>query len=470
MVIGEYLGPYKIEKRLGFGGMGEVYLAHDPALERDVAIKIIVGSYGDDIDALKRFQQEARAAARLSHPNIVQVHAVNMDATPPFMVMEYVAGQSLEELLRTEGSLPWPRAVDIAGQVTMALACAHDAGIIHRDIKPGNILIDPSGRARVTDFGIARVLSAQTRLTLEPSSIGSPAYMSPEQCRGQDVTPASDLFALGVTLFEMLAGRLPFEAENAMGVAHKIATEPLPSISEFVQGVPPILQAVLEVLTVKDPARRYGTAGYLIEDLVAVRNGQPPKHASGLKGVALVVAEQAQVPQAVPPAAVPQPGRPQRPNLVDDLLLEDEGSAFRKAPVVMPRSINWTPLIWASGVVLAMAVVGLLLALLVQGSPQTAPPSPEAAEAAQPPQPGQHPYPPPQPGQQPYPPPQPGQHPYPPSPQTGQNPGPPRSQPHHWVTVTGADGQQQNVRVPGPPPHHRGQGPGRPPPQPQQQR
>jgi serine/threonine protein kinase len=275
---GTTLGDYTIVRPLGRGGMGDVYLGHDAALDRSVAIKTILAPDHGDEDVLRRFQQEAQSAARLIHPSIVQVFKVDLECTPPYMAMEYVDGRTLEQLIKSDGALTWQRALTVCGQVASALACAHDQNIVHRDIKPGNIMVDTKGRVRVTDFGLAKMLDSSLKMTRDNQSIGSPFYMSPEHWGEGEIGPSSDLFSLGITLFELITGRLPFEAKSAQEMMMKITTKPLPPLAAYAPGTPKAVQMFVETLAARDPLKRYETAHQVLEDLQSIKNKQPPVH------------------------------------------------------------------------------------------------------------------------------------------------------------------------------------------------
>jgi eukaryotic-like serine/threonine-protein kinase len=352
-MIGERLGSYLIEKRLGFGAAGEVYLARDTKNDRPVAIKTLTGDWTEDPESLNRFFTEARAAAELKHPHIVQVHAFDMAAEPPYMVMDYVDGPTLEELLSERGRFAWSEALDLCAQVAEALVFAHAQGIIHRDVKPGNIMIDRNGHVKVTDFGLARVLTGSARLTLEPRSIGSPAYMSPEQCRGEDITPRSDLFSLGIVTFELIAGRLPFEAATASVVATKICRDPLPRMRSEVPEAPEMVQRFLEGLTAKSPRRRYRSARDVMKDARALRDGRRPKY----------------LPQDLPPED-PEPPAKKPPEkkagqeLVAEILdLPKEPAAPPPPPKLMDR--DYFPVLLALAAIIAAGSIAALIVMFL---------------------------------------------------------------------------------------------------------
>ena len=274
-VIGRKLLHYEIAARLGAGGMGEVWRAVDPRLERDVAIKILPSGGANETTERERFVREARAASALAHPNIITIHEINSADGLDFIVMEYVRGETLSAILE-RGPLPVARAVAYAVQVADALKAAHDAGIVHRDLKPGNIMVGPSGLLKVVDFGIAKRVSAGSdangdttaaALTALGVSIGTPSYMSPEQALGDIVDSRSDLFSFGIVLYEMLAGQLPFQKTTRLGMVRQIVHEPPRPLATAAPHVPPTLAAIVARCLEKDPAARYASAAILRDDL-----------------------------------------------------------------------------------------------------------------------------------------------------------------------------------------------------------
>jgi hypothetical protein len=268
--LGKAIGfQYRIERLLGRGGMGAVYLAHELALERDVAIKVLPPDQANSAQLRERFKREARTAARLSHPNIVPLYTFGEVSGLVYFVMAYVAGESLADRLRREGPLDSEAACTLLAAVCDALDYAHRQGIVHRDIKPDNILIDAeSGTPRLTDFGIARVALADAQLTMTGQLIGTPHYMSPEQAMGRsDVGPRSDLYSLGVTAFEMVSGQRPFRAETPVDTLMQRLTQAPTPLRSVASRVSPDLALAIERCLLKDPADRWPDAKSLREAL-----------------------------------------------------------------------------------------------------------------------------------------------------------------------------------------------------------
>lgn len=269
-------GRYELHKRIARGGMADVVLARDQLLERPVAVKILFAEYATDSAFVERFRREAQAAAGLNHPNIVGVYDWGREGNTYFIVMEYVDGRSLADLLRTEGTLHPDRAADIATDVAAALGFAHRNGVVHRDVKPGNVLISSSGLVKVTDFGIARAIThnAEEALTQTGSVMGTATYFSPEQAQGKAVDPRSDLYSLGVVMYEMVCGSAPFQAENPVAVAYKHVQEQVVPLSQVNPSVPASYEAITMRLLAKNPDARYASAEDLRSDLRRFRQGQ----------------------------------------------------------------------------------------------------------------------------------------------------------------------------------------------------
>src|SRR5215210_6545598 len=269
-VIGTLISErYRLEEKIGSGGMSSVYRAFDPTLERWVAIKLMHRDISHDPDQLERFRREARAVARLNHPHIVTVIDAGEDDGAPYIVFEYVEGETLKERIRRQGRLPVSEAVAYAIEIGRALECAHLNRLVHRDVKPQNVLIDPDGRAKVTDFGIARSLEAQG-LTATGRVLGTTDYVSPEQALGHEVTGQSDIYSLGIVLYEMLSGEVPYKADTQVAVAMKHVREPLPDVQRRRPEISAALAAVIEHATAKETRHRYATADSMVHDLEEV--------------------------------------------------------------------------------------------------------------------------------------------------------------------------------------------------------
>ncbi|GAA2742896.1 hypothetical protein GCM10009868_14650 [Terrabacter aerolatus] len=250
---------YSLGERIAVGGMGEVYLATDDRLGRQVAVKVLSPAFAESPDFVERFRREALTAARLSHPNIAQVYDYGVDGASHFIVMEYAEGSDLAHLIREHGRLTPSDAVRVAEQVCAALAVAHRAGVVHRDVKPGNVIVRADGTVKVTDFGIARALG-QASITDTGTVMGTAAYVAPEQARGEATTPSSDLYSLGILLFQMLTGAVPFEGDTPVAVALRHLDEPVPLPSSRVADLPANLDDVVVRATAKSPSDRYPDA------------------------------------------------------------------------------------------------------------------------------------------------------------------------------------------------------------------
>src|SRR5215207_8302200 len=272
---------YSLRDPLGSGGMAEVFLARDEVLERDVALKILKEQYADNVNFVERFRREARSAASLNHPRIIIVYDWGRSAEGTYcMAMEYASGGTLKDRILEDGPLPPRKAAKVASQIAEGLGFAHERGVIHRDVKPQHVLLTEAGDAKVADFGIARAATATTT-SQSKRILGTAGYMSPEQAKGGRMGPASDLYSLGVVLYEMLTGKLPYEAEDPVALAMKHVAEPLRSPREANPEVPEVLEVLTLRLLAKDPTDRYGSATELLEDLRRVRDGLPPAFANG---------------------------------------------------------------------------------------------------------------------------------------------------------------------------------------------
>ena len=313
MAVGRVLsGRYQIEELLGSGGMATVWRGRDLRLGRPVAVKVLTGAWLRDPIAVQRFEREARTAARLAHPNVVGVHDVGVDSDSHYLVMEYVEGETVAAMLDSR-PLSVAQTVAIVMQVCDGLAAAHSAGIVHRDVKPANVILTPTGVAKICDFGIARVLmgSADTSLTGAAFAMGSSKYMAPEQAYGEDLDARTDLYALGCTMYAMLTGAAPFSGDNAVEVLHRHLTEPPAPLRQHRADVPPLLEALIAQLLAKDPADRPVDAAEVKARLMALP--QDPTTA------AIPLSTEATVPTVRPPrgaAAVdPQPPATAEPHV-----------------------------------------------------------------------------------------------------------------------------------------------------------
>ncbi len=276
-LVGKTLGGCVITDLLGQGGMARVYRAHQTHLDRDVAIKVLPPYYASDQNFIDRFKQEARALARLSHPHIVIVHDAGEEHGLLYIIMEYVAGGNLRDYIAQSISLR--EVTRIIREVASALTYAHERGIVHRDVKPVNVLMDPSRRAVLSDFGIAKVMATSAAMTRSGAGVGTPEYMSPEQCRGAQVDARSDIYSLGVMLYEMLTGHTPFEADNYTALAHSHIYETPPSPSKYNPRISPAVQAVTLKALEKDPANRFQQAmdmAITLEQAAAAQAPLPP--------------------------------------------------------------------------------------------------------------------------------------------------------------------------------------------------
>ena len=300
----KFNGRYLILGNIGSGGMANVFLARDLILDREVAIKVLRYDFLNDQSAIRRFQREMLASTELVHPNIVTVYDAGQEGETQFLVMEYVKGMDLKRYIQTQYPIPYGRIVDIMQQILSAVSLAHQHRIIHRDLKPQNILIDESGTVKITDFGIAVALS-ETSITQTNSMLGSVHYLSPEQARGSMATNQSDIYAIGIILYEMLTGKVPFDGESAVTIALKHFQEEIPSVRLYDRNVPQSLENVVLKATAKDPIDRYQSAEEMSADLATVldpnRLNEPIWHpASHVEETKILPNLTEQVPSTVP--------------------------------------------------------------------------------------------------------------------------------------------------------------------------
>lgn len=298
-------GRYRLVAQQGSGGMAVIYKAVDQFLGRAVAIKILRPSLTGDPTFITRFRNEARSIANLSHPNIVTVHDVGNDGPTHYMVMEYVEGQDLKKIIRNEGVLAVDRVVDLAVQICAGIGFAHRAGIVHADVKPQNILVTKDFRVKVTDFGIAQALTDTQPMQRQEVVWGSPHYFAPEQARGEKPTPAADVYAIGIVMFEMLTGRLPYSGASQQELAMAHLREDVPHVTEFNPSVPENLSKIVYKVMQKEPSARYRMADQLGHILTSYKESSQAHTATNPP-----VQQQPVVPQPPPIPSAPPAQRP----------------------------------------------------------------------------------------------------------------------------------------------------------------
>ncbi len=307
MTPSELGGRYRIEARIGAGGMAEVFRGFDPVLNRTVAIKVLNPQFARDAGFVARFRREAQAAARLSHDSIVGVYDTGADGDTQYIVMEFIEGRTLAEFLSSGRRPSIPQSIELTKRIATALSVAHAQGIVHRDIKPANVMVTREGRVKVMDFGIARMQTVETAPQTS-SVLGTPTYLSPEQAQGQPVDARSDLYSLGVVLYELLTGRPPFTGDSPVAIAYKQVNEvPVPP-SQLNPDVAPNLDAVVMKSLAKNPANRYQTAEEFTADLDRVTAGKDVEATPLLAGggaAATQVIARPQATQVMPPTEEP---------------------------------------------------------------------------------------------------------------------------------------------------------------------
>src|SRR6476659_7134872 len=377
--IGQVLGGrYRLIELLGSGGMATIYRATDTGLGRDVALKLLRPEYLRDPDFSARFRQEAQSAASLSHPNIVTVYDYGEDPSGPYIVMELIDGEDLTDILRRSGPLPPRQAARIAAGVARALAAAHGRGLVHRDVKPGNVLIGRDGQVKVVDFGIARAI-AEAQVTLPGTTLGSVHYFSPEQARGEPATAASDIYSLGIVLFEMLTGSRPWEGDSAASVALARLSGPIPDPMTVRPSVPPDLAAITRRALALDPRDRWASASVLADALEATL---APGGSAAAAGAAAAVAGAAAAGPADSQAgavaagalvgatvvsATARPNPAGVPYAADAYAGTDTGAPGGPPPVPPtpppPEDSGTSPWVWVAGAIalLLLAVVAFLV-------------------------------------------------------------------------------------------------------------
>lgn len=336
-------GRYRLDRKIAVGGMGEVWVAHDIALARDVAVKVLREEFAGDPGFLERFRTEARNAARLAHPNIAQPYDYGEVEGSGFIVMELVPGEPMSDLLAREPVLPLDRLLPILAQTARALHAAHVAGVVHRDVKPGNILLGPSGRVKITDFGVS-LATNQISLTATGMVMGTAQYLSPEQALGRPATPSSDIYSLGVVAYEALAGKRPFTGDSAVDIAVAHVNRPVPPLPRRVDGEMATL--VMRMLA-KDAAERPRSAASLARTFDEMVAATPP---GGIPAVGMVTTGLAQVsgasaasPTTPAPGVVATPEPEMTPDPSDAVVVASSVTEFEFAPSVFPAPPTYPP-------------------------------------------------------------------------------------------------------------------------------
>jgi len=376
-LIGTRVGKYEIQAELGRGGMGAVYRGYDEMLDRSVAVKVLAPHLVWEKEFVERFVREARAAAKLKHPNIVTIHDVGQEGGWYYFVMEYLEGRTLTDLIQDRGPMGVEEALRVLRPLADALDYAHHRGLVHRDVKPGNVIVDPAGPVTLTDFGIVRA-AQETRLTATGTIVGTPEYMSPEQAKGLAVGAHSDQYSLAVVAYEMLSGQVPFEAESTLALLHKIAYDPPPPLHQARPDLPVEMEQVLVKALAKEPGDRYATVSAFVDALErassAAKVGEavpaPQVVAPSAGGPTRLVG-----PQEIPaPKAAPPPGQPAVPAV---------SPASPQAPAARPAPVRRRVPVWAWAVV-ALVVVAGIVGLAIGGPGFTGPLSGDATDTRRP--------------------------------------------------------------------------------------
>jgi serine/threonine-protein kinase len=352
---------YRLQRLIATGGMGQVWEALDTRLGRQVAIKVLKAEFSSDPEFVERFRAEARIVAMLNHPGIASVYDYGEteleDARTAYLVMEMVTGEPLNSVLKRTGRLSLRHALDMLEQTGRALQVAHTAGLVHRDVKPGNILITPTGQVKLTDFGIAKAVDAAP-VTQTGMVMGTAQYIAPEQALGRDATPASDVYSLGVVGYESVAGRRPFTGDGALTVAMKhIKEQPAPLPAD----IPPNVRELIEISLLKEPGHRYRTGGAFADAVAAVRGGRRPPRPNHAPTIGR--ATPAAIPSTAQTRAVPDYGRPSTASV----RTRPPTGTHRTPPPKRTFSPGQRALLWAAGVLGALAIIiAILMVLNVQ--------------------------------------------------------------------------------------------------------
>ena len=344
---------YEIIKTIGEGGMANVYLAEDTILERKVAIKVLRGDLSNDEKFIRRFKREALSVSNLSHPNIVEVYDVGEEDGNYYIVMEYIEGKTLKQLLQKRGALTLTEVIDIMSQLTDGLAHAHEAYIIHRDIKPQNIMIEDNGRIKITDFGIAMALNS-TQLTQTNSVMGSVHYLPPEQANGKGSTVKSDIYSLGILMYELLTGSVPFKGDTAVEIALKHMKEKIPSVRKQNPTIPQSVENIILKATAKNPKNRYDSVREMYNDLQTALERDNEKR---------IVYEYPENDLEETKVIAPIPKEPKKP-VVDKPLDKEETTETDDSILKEKDEKNKLPIILA-GILLAFLIVLAVVYLLI---------------------------------------------------------------------------------------------------------
>ena len=353
---------YKLLGRVGSGGMSVVYRAQDLLLGRIVAVKMLHESFSNDEDFLRRFRQEAYSAASLQHPNIVTVHDIGQDGNASYIVMEYVSGRTLKQVIRQYNSdgqiMPTSRFLNLTIQICDGIGYAHRANLVHCDVKPQNVLVTRDDRIKVADFGIARAMSEASQQIQDEETWGTPQYFSPEQASGEPPTPASDVYAIGVIMFEMLTGELPFKAESQTALALKHIQESPPKVGDLNPATPEQLELIVDKVLAKEPAGRYRTAGQLGRVLTSYRSSSQAETGPVAVAAAATVASAAAPITEQQTQIFPRPKRAAQPvqEIEEKTLVSDQTAASTLPP--QESESDWLAI--GLGIVAVLALLGLI--------------------------------------------------------------------------------------------------------------